>query len=280
MQLITMNKNIIFLYIISLSLLYSCQQGTKTEPIQASQNSTQSPIPEAIPLTYQIIGTLDHDTSAFTQGFVLDQGSLIEGTGLERHTRINKIDTSTAKVEVLKANYENEVFGEGITILNNKLYQLTYMNNKIYQFDLDNLKQPSGTHSWQKEGWGLTHDSTSLILSDGSSMLYYLNPENMAIIKELKVIDNMGSVDSLNELEYVEGYIFANQWGSDYIYKIDPETGYVVGKISFEGILQLYDKSFQPDPEKVLNGIAWDPMNKFMFVTGKNWPLIFKIRIN
>lgn len=275
-----MIKNIIFLFIISLSLLYSCQQGTKTEPNLIGSISTQSPIPAAIPLTYQIIGTLDHDTSAFTQGFVLDKGSLIEGTGLERLTRINKIDTSTAKVEILKANYEDHVFGEGITILNNKLYQLTYMNNKIYQFDLANLRQPSATHSWQKEGWGLTHDSTSLILSDGSSTLYYLNPENMAIIKELKVQDNMGSVDSLNELEYVDGYIFANQWGSDFIYRIDPKTGYVVGKISFEGVLQLYDKSFLPDPEKVLNGIAWDPVNKYMFVTGKNWPLIFKIRIN
>src|SRR5690606_14695559 len=275
-----MKANIISLSILSLILVYSCQQESNSTANQSNPNSTENRIPEPSPLTFQIIRTLAHDTSAFTQGFLFENGQLIEGTGLERHTRINRIDTSSAKVEVLKSNYDNDIFGEGITILNNKLYQLTYLNNKIYTFDMDNLKQPSATHTWQNEGWGLTHDSTSLILSDGSSTLYYLNPENMAIVKELKVQDNLGSVDSLNELEYVDDHIYANQWGSDFIYKIDPETGYVVGKMSFEGILELYDKNFQPDPEKVLNGIAWDPENKFMFVTGKNWPLIFKIRIN
>ncbi len=275
-----MKANIIFLSILSLILVYSCQQESNSTANQSNPNSTENRIPAPSPLTFQIIRTFAHDTSAFTQGFLFEKGQLIEGTGLERHTRINRIDTSSAKVEVLKSNYDNDIFGEGITILNNKLYQLTYLNNKIYTFDMDNLKQPSATHTWQNEGWGLTHDSTSLILSDGSSTLYYLNPENMAIVKELKVQDNLGSVDSLNELEYVDDHIYANQWGSDFIYKIDPETGYVVGKLSFEGILELYDKSFQPDPEKVLNGIAWDPENKFMFVTGKNWPLIFKIKIN
>lgn len=275
-----MKANIISLSILSLILVYSCQQESNSTANQSNPNSTENRIPEPSPLTFQIIRTLAHDTSAFTQGFLFENGQLIEGTGLERHTRINRIDTSSAKVEVLKSNYDNDIFGEGITILNNKLYQLTYLNNKIYTFDMDNLKQPSATHTWQNEGWGLTHDSTSLILSDGSSTLYYLNPENMAIVKELKVQDNLGSVDSLNELEYVDDHIYANQWGSDFIYKIDPETGYVVGKLSFEGILELYDKNFQPDPEKVLNGIAWDPENKFLFVTGKNWPLIFKIKIN
>ena len=275
-----MKANIIFLSILSLILVYSCQQESNSTANQSNPNSTENRIPEPSPLTFQIIRTLAHDTSAFTQGFLFENGQLIEGTGLEKHTRINRIDTSSAKVEVLKSNYDNDIFGEGITILNNKLYQLTYLNNKIYTFDMDNLKQPSATHTWQNEGWGLTHDSTSLILSDGSSTLYYLNPENMAIVKELKVQDNLGSVDSLNELEYVDDHIYANQWGSDFIYKIDPETGYVVGKLSFEGILELYDKNFQPDPEKVLNGIAWDPENKFLFVTGKNWPLIFKIKIN
>ena len=275
-----MKANIISLSILSLILVYSCQQESNSTANQSNPNSTENRIPEPSPLTFQIIRTLAHDTSAFTQGFLFENGQLIEGTGLERHTRINRIDTSSAKVEVLKSNYDNDIFGEGITILNNKLYQLTYLNNKIYTFDMDNLKQPSATHTWQNEGWGLTHDSTSLILSDGSSTLYYLNPENMAIVKELKVQDNLGSVDSLNELEYVDDHIYANQWGSDFIYKIDPETGYVVGKMSFEGILELYDKNFQPDSEKVLNGIAWDPENKFMFVTGKNWPLIFKIRVN
>lgn len=275
-----MKANIISLSILSLILVYSCQQESNSTANQSNPNSTENRIPAPSPLTFQIIRTLAHDTSAFTQGFLFENGQLIEGTGLERHTRINRIDTSSAKVEVLKSNYDNDIFGEGITILNNKLYQLTYLNNKIFTFDMDNLKQPIATHTWQNEGWGLTHDSTSLILSDGSSTLYYLNPENMAIVKELKVQDNLGSVDSLNELEYVDDHIYANQWGSDFIYKIDPETGYVVGKMSFEGILELYDKNFQPDPEKVLNGIAWDPENKFMFVTGKNWPLIFKIKIN
>lgn len=275
-----MKANIITLSIFSLILVYSCQQESNSTANQSNPNSTENRIPAPSPLTFQIIRTLAHDTSAFTQGFLFENGQLIEGTGLERHTRINRIDTSSAKVEVLKSNYDNDIFGEGITILNNKLYQLTYLNNKIFTFDMDNLKQPSATHTWQNEGWGLTHDSTSLILSDGSSTLYYLNPENMAIVKELKVQDNLGSVDRLNELEYVDDHIYANQWGSDFIYKIDPETGYVVGKLSFEGILELYEKNFQPDPEKVLNGIAWDPENKFLFVTGKNWPLIFKIKIN
>lgn len=272
-----MKTYIISLSLFSLILIFSCQQESKST---TNQSNSENPIPEPTPLTFQIIKTLAHDTSAFTQGFIFDKGQLIEGTGLEKHTRINKIDTSSAKVEVLKSNYDNDIFGEGITILNNKLYQLTYLNNKIFTFDMDNLKQPIATHTWQNEGWGLTHDSTSLILSDGSSTLYYLNPENMAIVKELKVQDNLGFVDSLNELEYVDGFIYANQWGSDFIYKIDPKTGYVVGKMSFEGVLQLYDKDFKSDPEKVLNGIAWDPANKFMFVTGKNWPLIFKIKIN
>lgn len=259
-------------------LLFSCNSDSnrKNEEIY----SKSSTIPEAPIIPYEIIGQIVHDTTAFTQGLIVHNGNLIEGTGIIKQTRISQIDTSSGKIKILKNNFGDDIFGEGITIFKNKLYQLTYKNNLIFEYKFDNLKAPIRTFPWNKEGWGITHDSTSLIVSDGSSKLYFLNPDNMKLVKEIEVKDNLGLVDSINELEYIDNFIYANKWGSEIIYKIEPSTGNVVGKISFEGIIQRYNKSFQYNGENVLNGIAWDQKKQELFVTGKNWPQIFKIKFN
>jgi len=270
-----MENKIKYLWLLLLYIVYSCNN-----PENKRSNPPEVTTPEPSLITYSFVDTLAHDINAFTQGLLIYNGYLLESTGLEEQSSINKIDTASGKIEVLKSDFNNQIFAEGIAIFKNKLFQLTYKNHLIFEYDINNIKSPIHQHSWPKEGWGMTSDSSSLIISDGSSKLYFLDPNTMVVKRELSVYDHMGAVDSLNELEYIDGYIYANVWKSDFIYKIDPKTGNVVGKISFEGIIQRYDKNFDFNGENVLNGIAWDDENKLMFVTGKNWPLIFKIKLN
>ena len=172
---------------------------------------------------------------------------------------------------------DNE-FGEGITILNNKIYQLTWQEHKVYVYDLKTLKQEK-VLDWPYEGWGITTDGSALIVSTGGSNIYWVDPNNFKITKTLGVTDNNGYTDSINELEWVNGFIYANKYLTDYILKIDPASGQVVGKINLTGLLQQSNQPIVANTD-VLNGIAFNPTTGTFFVTGKRWPALYELKLN
>lgn len=231
-------------------------------------------------LSVQIINQYKHDTSAFTEGFTFHDGKLYESTGSPDSgvstsgTWIASIDLSTGKYEK-KIEMGKTVFGEGITFLNGKLYQLTYREGKGYVYDAKTFKKLR-EFSYKGEGWGMTTDGTSLIMSNGSSNLYYLHPDSLTFIKMLPVQDNNGYVGDINELEYIDGFIFANRWLTGDILKINPATGYVVAKMDLsKQVLDVKNRSAQAEE---MNGIAYDSTSGKTYITGKKWPVIYEIK--
>lgn len=247
---------------------------------QASNPINMLPPPPAI--SYSVVNTYPHDTASFTQGLQLYNGILYEGTGGGNpHDTISKLlktDLKTGK-QLQAVKLAPIYFGEGITILNDTLYQITWNNKTCFVYDAKSLKQLK-TFNYDSAGWGLTNDSTNLIMSDGSSNLYYKDPTTFKTIKIVGVTDNNGPVASLNELEYVDGFIYANIWNANYILKIDPSNGQVVGRMDFAGLLE---QAGQPGPDSnvgnVLNGIAYDAARKSFYITGKLWPLLFEVKL-
>lgn len=212
-----------------------------------------------------------HDPSAFTQGLVFHDGKLYESTGQYGESTLREIDPDTGEV-LRRIDLSSRSFGEGLTLWNNQLIQLTWRERTAFVYDLETMNR-NGEWKYRGEGWGLTHDGHHLILSDGSSTLKFLDPVSHAVTKRLRVIDRGRPVDKLNELEFVDGMILANVWYSDRIAQIDPETGEVIGWIDLSG---LYPASQPRDREQVLNGIAWDESGRRLFVTGKNWPRMYQ----
>ncbi len=224
--------------------------------------------------TYRVINTYPHDPAAFTQGLVFDNGVLYEGTGLEGQSTLRKVDLASGAV-LQRYDLPAEVFGEGITLFNDRIIQLTWISRKGYVYakaDFTLLRE----WSYPTEGWGLTHDNQRLIMSDGSATIYFRDPETFEEIGTIAVYDERGPVLNLNELEYVEGEIFANIWQTDRIARIDPATGAVRGWIDLSGLLGPEDRA---QPVDVLNGIAYDPASRRLFVTGKLWPKLFEIEL-
>jgi len=223
---------------------------------------------------YQVVNTYPHDPKAFCQGLAYSDGFLYEGTGLYGESSVRKVELETGKVlRMLRLN--REIFGEGITLLGDKLYQLTWKNRRALVFRKEPLRYEKSL-PYEGEGWGLTTDGEHLILSDGSSRLKFVDPENFQVVRSVIVRNQGRPVDQLNELEYVEGEIFANLWYSDYLVRISPTTGNVVGWVDLRGIL---DPSRRGNRDNVLNGIAYDTKGKRLFVTGKRWPKLFEIRL-
>jgi len=225
-----------------------------------------------------------HDNKAFIQGLEFYNGKLYEGTGEPNQSSLRIVDIKSGVPEKKYTIADPQIFGEGVTIFNNKIYQLTWQNNKVFVYNLNNIFKPIETLNWRYEGWGITHDSKNLIISDGSDKLYYVLPDEgakeMKLLKTLSVADNMGKVDSLNELEYINGYIYANRWYTNDIVKIDTANGHVVGKINMTGLLQQYAPDYRATEADVLNGIAYDSATKKLYITGKNWPKLFEIKLN
>ena len=236
------------------------------------------------PITFTIDAVYPHDTAAFTQGLQFYKGKLYEGTGLEGQSTLRIVDIKTGKPIQKYLIPDPKIFGEGITIFNNKIYQLTWQNHKIFVYNISDITKPIASLKWKLEGWGLTNDGKSLIVSDGSDNLYYIWPNeaesNIRVMKRLSVKDNNGKVDSLNELEYIDGYIYANRWTHDDIYKIDTTSGHVVGKLNMAGLLQQYAPNIPLKDGAVLNGIAYDSATRKVYITGKDWPKLFEMRFN
>ena len=171
-----------------------------------------------------------------------------------------------------------KIFGEGINIFRNKLYQLTWQSNIVYVYDINSIDQPITTFKWPYEGWGITNNGTDLIISDGTSNLYFVDPENFKVKNTVAVVTNDGPVKDLNELEYIDGFVYANVYQTNYIVKIEPESGHVVGKMTFANLLSANDMI--PERTDVLNGIAYDSTTKTILITGKRWPKLFEVKTN
>ena len=223
---------------------------------------------------YQIANMYPHDPNAFTQGLIFVDGKLYEGTGQEGQSSLREVELQTGQV-LKKVDVPEPYFGEGITLLNNKIYQLTWQHHVGFIYDAQKFEQ-IGKFNYDGEGWGLTTDGHSLILSDGSNRIRFIDPDSFRVTKAIAVLDGGTPVKKLNELEYVNGEIYANIWHDQRIVTIDPQTGRVTGSIDLTGLLQPGDVH---DPEAVLYGIAYDPAGKRLFVTGKLWPRIFEIKI-
>jgi glutaminyl-peptide cyclotransferase len=223
---------------------------------------------------YKIIHTFPHDPQAYTQGLFFHQGYLYEGTGLEGKSSLRKIDLKTGRVIKLH-RLPDSWFGEGIALWEDKLFQLTWQNRigLVYDFSSFRLLQ---TFYYPTEGWGLTQDGRQLIMSDGTEMLYFLDPKTLKEIKRVRVFDRGVPVRLLNELEYVRGEIFANVYQTDWIARISPETGEVLGWIDLRGLLPEEDRK---KGAEVLNGIAYDSKKSRLYVTGKFWPKLFEIKL-
>ena len=224
--------------------------------------------------TYKIMNTYVHDHRGFTQGLVFEDGFLYEGTGLHAQSSLRRVALETGEILQLH-RLPSHFFGEGITVYQDKIIQLTWKSNTGFVYRKDNFEMLR-EFNYSTEGWGITYDGQQLIMSDGTSTLYFLNPETFEEVRLIKVYDSNGPVKHLNELEYVEKQIYANVWQSNRIAKIDPQTGQVVGWIDLTGLLKLEGYRL---PVDVLNGIAYDQTKKRLFVTGKLWPKLFEIQL-
>jgi glutamine cyclotransferase len=223
---------------------------------------------------YEVVNAYPHDRRAFTQGLCFEDGFLYEGTGLHGYSTLRKAVLETG--QILKSReIPFKFFGEGVTIYLDKIIQLTYRSNVGFVYDKESFKMIQ-TFSYSTEGWGITHDGSRLIMSDGTATLHFLHPETFEQISRIEVYDDSGPVARLNELEYVQGEIYANIWKTDRIARIMPETGRVIGWIDLKGILSTEDRT---EPVSILNGIAYDPKNNRLFVTGKLWPKLFEIKV-
>lgn len=230
-----------------------------------------------ISLSYNIISVYPHDTSAYTQGLELFNGKMYEATGDYENSSLRISNHKTGLIEKKHLMGTSDIFGEGITIFKDKIYQLTWESNVAYLYNISNIDKPIKTFNWPYEGWGITHNNQDLIISDGSANLYFVDPETFKVKSTLSVRDDQGAVNMLNELEYVNGFIFANVYQTNFIVKIDAESGHVVGKITLNGLLQQSD--VVPNRTDVLNGIAYDSTSKRFFITGKRWPKMFEVEV-
>lgn len=223
---------------------------------------------------YEVAHTFPHDPNAFTQGLVFREGNLLESTGEVGHSSLRRVEIESGKV-LQRIEVPPPYFGEGITLLKGEIYQLTWQHQLGFVYDALTFEK-TGQFNYTGEGWGLTNDGQSLILSDGSNRIRFLDPENFQVQRTIAVLDGDTPVREMNELEYIKGEIYANIWHANRIARIDPQTGKVVGWIDLTGLLAPGEVQ---DEEAVLNGIAYDETNGRLFVTGKLWPKLFEIRL-
>ena len=223
--------------------------------------------------TYKVINTYPHDKQAFTQGLFYDRGVFYEGTGQDQSS-LRKVQPETGNV-LRQLNLNSNLFGEGITLYGGRIFEVTWQNHVGFVYDKETFRLINKFY-YETEGWGLTTINDRIVMSDGTENLYFIEPESFTVASKIEVYDNEKKVEKLNELEYINGEIWANIWMTDLIARIDPATGKVLGYINLAGILKDPDTDTS---ENVLNGIAWDKEGNRIFVTGKNWPKLFEIKV-
>ena len=239
----------------------------------AESSSAEPPV-----YTYEIVNTYPHDPKCFTQGLVFNNGIFYESSGLNEafggHSNLRKVEVQTGKV-LKSTNVPEPYFAEGLTLFQGQLFQLTWQDQKGFIYDRESFASQGEFH-YTGEGWGLTQDGKSLIMSDGSHQLRFFDPANFKELRRISVYYQGRPMTKLNELEFIKGEIFANVWQEDIVLRIDPSDGRVLGIVDLSGILKSEDHN--PDAD-VLNGIAYDPEQDRLFVTGKRWPKLFEIRL-
>ena len=222
---------------------------------------------------FEVVNTYPHDGNAFTEGLVFEDGVLYESTGLNGYSTLRRVELETGRILQLYS-LPNEFFGEGITIFDNKIFQLTWLSHKGFVYNKTSFDL-MGEFNYSTQGWGITNDGSRLIMSDGTANLYFLNPETFERIGHVEVRDNLGPVTNLNELEYINGDVYANIWLQEKIAIINPQTGQVKTWIDLTGIQSMVNRS----GDDVLNGIAYDERENRLFITWKRWPQLFEIRL-
>jgi glutaminyl-peptide cyclotransferase len=258
------------LFIFTMSCNNSNEEGNNAAPQRL-----------AIPIkTWDIISAIRHDTSYFTQGYEFYNGTLLIGTGNYGQSRLLKVEPSSGKI-IQQVKLNDKQFGEGLTVLNDTIYQLTWKEHIVHIYNAKDLKKIREA-VLPTEGWGATNDGSHLIISNGSNQLFYYEPRGMTLIKKISVTEAGVPAVNLNELEYAEGYIYANQWQYNYVLKIDPSTGDVVAKYDFTEMVRNIEAQYPYLDVKnnaVLNGIAYEPTTKRFYITGKSWPLSFEVEM-
>lgn len=222
---------------------------------------------------HRVVNSYPHDKRAYTQGLVYDNGFFYEGTGQQGESSLRKVEAETGRV-VSQVSLDGSLFGEGVAILGDRIYQLTWTTKVGFVYEKATLKQINRIY-YQTQGWGLTTMGDSLVMSDGTNVIWFLDSD-FNVLSSVEVWDNKGMVDNLNELEMIDGELWANIWQTDRIARIDPLSGKVMGYVELNNLLPREQRSQETD---VLNGIAWDAAQRRLFVTGKNWPLLFEITV-
>ena len=247
----------------ALSIASSCKSGS------ATTGSVKVPH-----YSYEVVNVYPHDPAAFTQGLIFLDGKLLESTGQEGESTLRSVDLESGQV-LRKVDVADQYFAEGMTVLKGKIYQLTWQHQIGFIYDYQTFQQ-IGQFSYEGQGWGLTNDGQSLILSDGSNLIRFIDPNSFRVTRTIAVADNGTPVNKLNELEFIQGEIYANIWHDNRIVTINPQTGAATSWIDCSGLIK---RSEAPDQEAVLNGIALDQASGRLFVTGKLWPKLFEIKI-
>ena len=270
MSVATKCSTAIVTLLLCITLIAGCHTPANEDRVKA-EPAANAVVPK---FGYQIVNIWPHDSNAFTQGLILADGKLLESTGQEGRSSLRSVELETGKV-VKKVDVPVPYFAEGIALLNGKIYQLTWQHQLGFIYDAQSFERV-GQFNYEGEGWGLTSDGQSLILSDGSNRIRFLDPSSFRVTKTITVVDNKIPVNKLNELEFVHGSIYANIWHDDRIAIIDPQNGRVTGWLDLSGLIP---KGELEDEEAVLNGIAYDQKNDKLFVTGKLWPRLFEIKV-
>lgn len=262
------------LAVVSTYLLVS--RSSSENPTSGTSNgeAADSQRTEARQLSYEVVNSYPHDRTSFTQGLVWSDGGFYESTGQYGSSKLRRLEFPSGHV-AREINLSPELFGEGLALVDKHLIQLTWKSHRGFVYDRDTF-QLIKEFSYDTEGWGLTYDGTNLIMSDGSSDLFYIDPVSLKVIRKLSVKMNGRPIRELNELEFIGGEIWANVWETDLILRINPQTGSVNSYLDLKGILAPSDKR---GDENVLNGIAYDAEHQRLFITGKLWPRIFEIRV-
>lgn len=247
-----------------------------TVSLSGCQERREDDVPDGVPVhAYEVVDEYPHDATAFIQGLVFEgDGWILESTGLEGRSSLRRVELRTGRVDQI-VSVPAPHFAEGITILGGKVYQLTWKSNRGFVYDAKTLEK-TGEFTYTGEGWGLATDGESLILSDGTNVIRFLDPATFEVKRTITVMRGGKPLDQLNELEFVNGEIFANVWLSHGIARINPRDGSLTGWIDLSGLAGTGPSN---NPDAVLNGIAHDPATDHLFVTGKFWPKLFEIRL-
>jgi len=257
-------------FIVTLSVAVSCNSKGPGEKDKPDPNAPKV-------MTYSVVSTFPHDTSSFTEGLLIYKDKMYETTGLEEKSKLMEVDLKTGKIN-RSINLDKKYFGEGLVIINDTIYQLTYQTKIGFMYSLKDFKKIGEFKYDMAEGWGMTTDGKNIIASDGTSNLYFYEPGTFKLLKTQAITESGGPAININELEYINGFIYANQWMLPYILKIDPNTGQVVAKADLS---QLADRIKANNPKAdFINGIAYDATTQKIYITGKLWPELYEVQFS